>query len=305
MREKLEAWREQEAAKLKIEEEKQTTIEFQAILSFLRVDESHQIKISDKLAAEANQNPETNHWIVQQPKIRSWANSRRDAQYVVLHGSVGSGKSILATQIRTFLRSLKTLVAIHYCTYVYPESTDYNHIMLSLMIQIIRLDAELITLSYNWFLVEKKTPDRSVLEELLHLLVEALGSSTSHSKTLHIVIDGLNECDESTAFNVAKTLEKLIVTASSLGPTIIKVLLCTQMTPAVAKVVKRKHQISLSNEKGNLGKVIRGYTLKKISDMQSQRAGFRITPDDVTTLASQITQKADGRSTAIFHCSCL
>ncbi|UKZ62120.1 uncharacterized protein TrAtP1_003380 [Trichoderma atroviride] len=294
MREKLEVWRQQEAVKFKREEEEQTSVEFQAILNFLRIDETHQIKIFDNLAAEADQNPGSGHWILQQPKIRSWLEGSSDTQFVVLHGSVGSGKSILATQIGTFLRSSKYLVAIHYCTYIYPESTDYNHIMVSLMIQIMRLDPELITLSYNWFLVEKKIPNRSILDQLLRLLVETLGSSTSQPKTLHIVIDGLNECDESTATNVAKTLEKLIATASSSGSTIIKVLLCTQMTPVITKAVKKKHQVSLLNEKKNVDEAIRDYSFQRISGMQPQRSQFRITDNDVTAVASQITQKADG-----------
>lgn len=305
MREKLDAWRQQEAIKLKREEEEQTSIEFQAVLNFLRVDETHQIKIFDNLAAEADQNPGSGHWILHQPKIRSWAKCNRDTQFVVLHGSVGSGKSILATQIGTFLRSSKNLVATHYCTYVYPESTEYNHIMVSLMIQIMRLDPELITLSYNWFLVEKKTPNRSVLDQLLRLLVETLGSSTSQSKALHILIDGLNECDENTAANVAKTLEKLIATASPSGSTIIKVLLCTQMMPGITKVVKKKHQVSLSNEKKNVNEAIRDYTLQRISGMRPQRSQFRITDNDVTILASQITQKADGKFPTPFAGSCL
>ncbi|KAK1246773.1 hypothetical protein MKX08_000575 [Trichoderma sp. CBMAI-0020] len=294
MREKLETWREQEAIKFKREEEEQTSIEFQAILNFLKLDETHQIKIADNLAAEADQNPGSGHWILQQPKIRSWAKCNHDTQFVVLHGSVGSGKSILATQISTFLRSSNYLVATHYCTYVHPESTKYNNIILSLMIQIMRLDPELITLSYNWFLVDKKTPNRSVLDQLLRLLVETLGSSTSRSKTLHIVIDGLNECDKDIAANVARTLEKLITTASSSGSTIIKVLLCTQMTPTIAKAVKWKHEVSLSNEKKNVDEAIRDYSEQRISGMQPQRSQFRITDNDVTAVASQITQKADG-----------
>lgn len=297
MREKLETWRQQEAIKFMREEEEQTSIEFQAVLNFLRIDESHQIRIADNLAVEADQNPGSGHWVLQQPKIRSWAKLSRDAQFVVLHGAVGSGKSILATQIGTFLRSSKYLVASHYCTYVYPESTDYNNIILSLMIQIMRLDPELITLSYNWFLVDKKTPTRSVLDQHLRVLVEALGSSTS--KTLHIVIDGLNECDENTAASVARTLEKLIATASSSGSTIIKVLLCTQMTPAITKVVKRKHQVSLSDEKERVSEAIRDYTLRRISVIQPQRAQFRITNDDVAAIASRITQKADGKFSAL------
>lgn len=294
MREKLEAWRHQEAIKLKGEEEEQTSIEFQAVVNFLRVDETHQIKIFDNFAAEADQNPGSGHWILKQPKIRSWAKCSRDTQSLVLHGSVGSGKSILATQIGTFLRSSKYLLVTHYCTYVYPESTDYNHIILSLMIQIMRLDPELITLSYNWFLVEKKKPNRPVLDQLLRLLVETLGSSASESKTLHIVIDGLNECDDNTIANVVKMLEKLIATASSVS-TIIKVLVCTQMSLAVAKAAKKKHQISLSDEKDNINEAIRGYALQIISGMQPQRSQFRITDNDVMALASHITQKADGK----------
>ncbi|KAL7897605.1 hypothetical protein HDV64DRAFT_285923 [Trichoderma sp. TUCIM 5745] len=294
MREKLEAWRQQEAIKIKRKEEEQTSFEFQAVLNFLRIDETHQAKIFDKLTAEANQNPGSGHWILQQPKIRSWAKPSCEAQFVVLHGSVGVGKSILATQIGTFLRSSNNLLATHYCTYVYPESTEYNHIMVSLMIQIMRLDPELITFSYNWFLVEKKSPNRPVFDDLLRLLVETLGTSTSQSKALYIIIDGLNECDANTAANVAKTLGKLIAAPSSSESAIIKVLLCTQMTPAIDKAVKRRHQISLSNEKVNLNRAIQDYTFRRISEMQPQRSQFRITDNDVTTLASQITQKADG-----------
>lgn len=302
---RLEAWRQQEAIKLKKEEEEQTSIEFQAVLNFLRIDETQQIRICDNLAAEADQNPGSGHWILQQPKIRSWAKPSCEAQFVVLHGSVGVGKSILATQIGTFLRSSKNLLATHYCTYVYPESTEYNHIMVSLMIQIMRLDPELITLSYNWFLVEKKIPNRSVLDQLLRLLVETLGTSTSQSETLHIVIDGLNECNENTAANVAKTLEKLIATTSSSESATIKVLLCTQMTPAINKAVKKRHQVSLSDEKNNLNEAIRKYTLKRISEMRPQRSQFRITDDDVTALASQISQKADGKYAVLFSKLCL
>ncbi|KAL6906930.1 hypothetical protein GGI43DRAFT_396167 [Trichoderma evansii] len=294
MRDKLEAWREQEAIKFKKEEEERTGTEFQAILQALKVDQTRQIKMSDNLAAETDQNPGSGAWILQQPKIRSWARDSPDTQFLVLHGSVGSGKSILATQIGTFLCSSKDLVVRHYCTYVYPESTEYSHIMLSLMIQIMHLDPELITLSYNWFLVERKTPNRPVLEQLLRLLVETFGASPSQAKALHIIIDGLNECDENTAANVVKTLEKTIVAASYSGSTIIKVLLCTQMTPTIAKVVKKKHQVSLSNEKNQVNEAIRGYALQRISIMRPQRAQFRITDDDVAALASQITEKADG-----------
>jgi hypothetical protein len=300
MRDKLEAWRQQEAIKLKREEAEQTSVEFQAVLNFLKIDEMHQAKIFDKLAAEADQNPGSGHWILQQPKIRSWAKLSCEAQFVVLHGSVGVGKSILATQIGSFLRSPNNQVVMHYFTYIYPESTEYNHIMVSLIIQIMRLDPELITLSYNWFLVEKKIPNRSVLEKLLNLLVETLGTSTSQPKALHIVIDGLNECDENTAANVAKTLEKLIAATSSSQSAIIKVLVCTQMTPAIDKAVKKRHQVSLSNEKDNLNGAIRNYTVKRISEMQPQRSQFRITDDDVITLASHITQKADGKCGVLF-----
>lgn len=150
MREKLEDWRQQEIIKFKKEEEEQTSTEFHAILNVLRVDETHQIKVFDSLVAEADQNPGSCSWILQQPKIQSWARCEQDTRFVVLHGFVGSGKSVLATQIGTFLRSSKhSLVASHFCTYLYPESTDYSCILRSLMIQIVRLDPELITLSYN------------------------------------------------------------------------------------------------------------------------------------------------------------
>ncbi|EHK26299.1 uncharacterized protein TRIVIDRAFT_123103, partial [Trichoderma virens Gv29-8] len=295
MREKLQDWRQQEINKLKQEEEDRASNEFHAILSVLKVDETHQIKVFDNLVAEANQNPGSCSWILQQPKIQSWARCDRATQFAVMHGCVGSGKSVLATQIQNFLRSSDhSMVASHFCTYLYPESTNYNFIIRSLMIQIMRSDPDLITLSYDWLVLKRKTPNNAILEQLLRLLVEALGAMPSQQKALHVVIDGLDECDGGTVADIVRTLDKLIATASSSGTTVLKVLLCTQMTPAVAKVVKKKHQISLSNERNHLNKAIQDYTLRRINTIRPSLSQLRITDDDVAALASRITQKADG-----------
>ncbi|UKZ73066.1 hypothetical protein TrVFT333_000706 [Trichoderma virens FT-333] len=271
MREKLQDWRQQEINKLKQEEEDRASNEFHAILSVLKVDETHQIKVFDNLVAEANKNPGSCSWILQQPKIQSWARCDRATQFAVMHGCVGSGKSVLATQIQTFLRSSDhSLVASHFCTYLYPESTNYNFIIRSLMIQIMRSDPDLITLSRSF------------------------GATPSQQKALHIVIDGLDECDGGTVADIVRTLDKLVATASSSGTTVLKVLLCTQMTPSVAKVVKKKHQISLSNERDHMNKAIQDYTLQRINTIRPSLSQLRITDDDVAALASRITQKADG-----------
>ncbi|KAL7824116.1 hypothetical protein V8C26DRAFT_15033 [Trichoderma gracile] len=295
MREKLDDWRQQEMTRFTKEEEERTSTEFHAVLSVLRVDETHQINIFDNLVAEANQHPGSCGWILQQPKIQAWAKSGRDTQFVVLHGCVGSGKSILAAQIATFLRSSEhSWVAAHFCTYVYPESIDYGCIMRSLMVQIIRQDPELITLAYDWLVLKKKPSNGAVVEQLLRLLVEALGNSPSQHKTLHIVFDGLDECDDSTVSRVVKFLDKLVATASSSGATILKVLICAQMTPAVAKAVKRKRHISLSDERVHLNKAIQDYTLQRINAIRPTLSQLRITDEDMASLASQITGKADG-----------
>ncbi|TFB04069.1 hypothetical protein CCMA1212_003705 [Trichoderma ghanense] len=295
MREKLEDWRQQETAKLENLEEERTSTEFQAILSVLRVDGTHQIKIFDNIAAEPKQHPDSCSWILKQPKIRAWAKPNRDTQFVVLHGFVGSGKSVLATHISTSVRSSEhSSIAAHFCTYLYPESTDYNFILRSLMVQIIKSDPDLIALSYDWLVLKRKTPSCAATEQLLRLLVEALGSSPSQQKTLHIVIDGLDECDDSTVTSVVKILDRLSATASSSGTAILKVLICTQMTPAVAKVVKKKHHVSLTDEKAHLNKAIQDYTLQKINAIRPSLSQLRITDGDITELASQITRKADG-----------
>ncbi|KAH0498290.1 hypothetical protein TgHK011_005547 [Trichoderma gracile] len=295
MREKLDDWRQQEMTRFTKEEEERTSTEFHAVLSALRVDETHQINIFDNLVAEANQHPGSCGWILQQPKIQAWAKSGRDTQFVVLHGCVGSGKSVLAAQIATFLRSSEhSWVAAHFCTYLYPESTDYNSIMRSLMVQMIRQDPELIALAYDWLVLKKKAPNCAVIEQLLRLLVEALGTTPSQQKTLHIVFDGLDECDDSTVSRVVKFLDKLVATASSSGATILKVLICAQMTPAVAKVVKKKRQISLSDERVHLNKAIQDYTLRRINAIRPILSQLRVTDEDIASLASQITGKADG-----------
>ncbi|KAL7903755.1 hypothetical protein GGI35DRAFT_472889 [Trichoderma velutinum] len=271
----------QEIAKLEKEEEERTSTEFRAVLSVLKVDETPQINVSGNLTSEANQNPGSCSWILQQSKINSWTKCERDTEFVVLHGFVGSGKSVLAAQIATFLRALEhSLVAAHFCTYIYPNSTDYSCIIMSLMIQIIRSDPELITLSYDWLVLKKKAPTNAVVKQLLRLLSEVMSALPGKQKTIHIIIDGLDECDDNTIASDVKTLDQFVASASSSAATLLK-----EETPGT---------VSLSSEKDHLSKAIQDYTLQRINAIRSSLSQLGITDDDLTALASQITQKADG-----------
>ena len=81
MRENVEVWRQETLDKLAKDEEEQTAAQYLAIVSWLKMDESHQLKIFDSIASEASSNPGTCDWILKQSKISCWMRCSQEATF--------------------------------------------------------------------------------------------------------------------------------------------------------------------------------------------------------------------------------
>ncbi|KAF4984798.1 hypothetical protein FZEAL_89 [Fusarium zealandicum] len=292
MRDKLDAWRKEALEKLEKEDQERTVAQFHAVVGWLKMDESVQLKIVEAIASEAEKSPGTCSWILRQPEIQSWMRDNRDNAFIVLRGRPGSGKSVLASQVINFLRSSdRSLVISHFCTYSYEESLDYEKILRSVLIQLIRLNADLVAHVYEVLILKKKLPSSQVLEGLLRVIFEA-GSEQHY--VIHLILDGIDECPKATQTKVVKMLERAVSASSSSDSTVCKVLLLGRDSVAATGKGKAKKTVSLSDEKSNLTEAIECYAAQRLGSLLPRFSEMKIDNEDIKILGRRIATKADG-----------
>lgn len=304
MRENVEVWRQETLDKLAKDEEEQTVAQYLAIVSWLKMDESDQLKIFDSIASEASSNPGTCDWILKQSKISCWMRCSQEATFLVLHGHPGTGKSVLATQIATFLKSDgQSLVISHFCSYPYAASKDYEQILKSILVQLIRPNIDIVAHVYEGLILKKKSVTSQVLEQLLRDTIGAISLRPSHTGYIHLILDGLDECDSDKQVKVINMLERLVASALSSGSTVCKVLLCSRMSQVIAKKSRHKQTVSLSDEKENMERAIRYYAAQRLGALRPQLFQTGINDADIRDMELRIAKKADGECGKVFAMS--
>ncbi|KAG4256678.1 hypothetical protein FPRO03_03688 [Fusarium proliferatum] len=294
LRQEMETWRQDQVERMAKEETEEVARQYLAITSYLKVDDSISAKVFDAIASEAVDSVGTSSWILGQSEIQAWLRCHPSSTFILLHGRPGSGKSVLATQIVQFLQaSQQSLVMSHFCTYAYEESMDYDKLLKSLLLQLIRSDKDLIDYVYDMLLRKSKVPSSKVVEALILDSVRASSLDPSRTRYIHIVIDGLDECDQATQSKVTKLMKRMVSAAFSSGSTICKVMLSSRTSPAITKTAKQSQIICLSNENKHLEKAIEAYASYRLSLLEMELSQLQVTPDDISDLSRRIAKRAE------------
>jgi Cdc6-like AAA superfamily ATPase len=292
MRRDLRAWREENINGVKHDEEEQAAKQYRSIMSWLKINESEQLKIFESIAEEGSKHPGTCGWILKSQKIKSWLRPKPDTPFIWLQGSPGSGKSVLTTQIVNFIQAAKASVICHMCTDSYATSTKYEHIIRSLLLQLLRRNGELVAYVYQECIIGNKAPAISTLELLLQALFIALSDEPRNTECLWIVLDGLDECESGKQARVISLMDQ--ITSNTNGGTVCKVLISSRPSPVLLKRLRRKQIVSLSDEGDNIEHAIQRYASQRLRSLHERLRQLELGPVDIEEIESIVAKKADG-----------
>ncbi|KAK3324555.1 hypothetical protein B0T19DRAFT_232555 [Cercophora scortea] len=295
IRNEITSWRTESMKKIAKDDVEHTNIQYQSILAWLRMSNSvaEQSLIADSIADEITRFPGTCSWVLKNKKILTWLQDQADGSYLWVKGKPGSGKSVIATQLATFLRQRKASTTIrHLCSYLYRDSLKYDRIIASLICQLLHDNQDAVAYIYGEYILGKKMASNTVLEQVLIALLNTLSIDPSRPMYVRIILDGLDECDEDTQQKLLTTVNRIISTNSSL--VVAKVLVSCRDTARLSRSLSKKSTMSLYDETQSLDSAITAYTNQKLLSMKPKFDELGLAGSDVSDIEAKIVQKADG-----------
>jgi len=297
MRAALKLQRQEQLAAMEKEESDKALQQYREVVAWLKVDLSEQSLILDCITEESQRFPGGCDWILKIDAMKSWLQSTASAPFVWLQGKPGSGKSVLAAQILGFLHAAnQSLVVSHFCTYSYASSTRYECILRSLLLQLIQGNTDLIAYLYKLKDTEfaKRAVTPQALERLIGMLAPTLSKDPGKTKYVHLVVDGLDECEEGKRDRLLALLERLGANSGSPTPVICKLLLLSRHSDALARRLRKKPTVSLTEQNRHVDKAIQSYASRSLETLRQRLDQMEVSDEDLDHMAKTLAEKADG-----------
>ncbi|KAM0199769.1 hypothetical protein ACHAPI_002860 [Fusarium lateritium] len=220
-------------------------------------------------------------WVTNSPKLRGWLRGH-GKQVLWLHGKPGSGKSVLASKLISFLSAdTARKIAFFFCDFNTPVHAASTGVFRALTAQILRLSPETAPFVYEEYIAHGKKPTNDTLTKLLPRLI-------SNISDLRLVVDGLDEIPTSEHRKLITDLLRVIKDAPGC-----KLLLISQDVPSISVQLSKHPRLSMAEEGANTEKdlavVVNGF----LRDLDSQHDGA-LGETVLRGLQSDILQKAEG-----------
>lgn len=292
-------WREENEQRLTQQEKEQAVKQYHYIASWLKADDSEQLTIQG-LAFSDGQYTQSCIWVESNQKLATWL--RQDVQSCLcwLQGIPGSGKTVLLTQILESIKSDTRTVVSHFLDKSYPSSTNYDQILRSILLQLLRKDQDLTAYVYNSYVMTKKQATTSTLEKL----VKTIFTSTSHepraTSFIWVVLDGFEACELNKQASLISLINQLASKNHLSGGTVCKFLIASRSSPTLSKRLGKHQVISLSEEKQSLDNSIRAFATHKLDSLGDKFAQLYLDREEIGHIQEVIAKKADGEKTTIF-----
>ncbi|KAK2028567.1 hypothetical protein LX32DRAFT_394337 [Colletotrichum zoysiae] len=287
-------WKEKSIESLSIQEKEQSGKQYQAIVAWLKYDDSDQLAIFDSISTEVNNFPGTCSWFIQHPKVQSWLQRRADAPLLWLQGIPGSGKSSICAQVVNFMMAGKMPVIHYFCSYSYASSIMYEQILKSLLLQLACRSSDVIAHIYSEYVLGKNSPKIPVLEQLLRKLLQVISHEPGRTEYMWIVLDGLSECQPGKQTRIASLVRHITSRLSSSGSTVCKALISCQGSTSLSNYLKKEHTIFLADEKIRLENAIWQYASHRLVSLTHRFAQLGLSRKEIEDIELGVAQKSDG-----------
>lgn len=301
MRQELYAWREESRERLSLQDKEQSAKEFQAIRSWLQVNEADQLIIFESVSGQGNQYPRTCVWILNNSKVEAWLQRSSQTRLLWLSGIAGSGKSVISTHLIESMKSSPSITVLyHLRTHASMASCTYEQILKSLLEQLLRQDGDLTAHVYHEYVLKKRQPAVLALEQLLQTLLTSSSADPSQPTDIRIVLDGVDELRDhspNSQSRLFKFMKQLIFPQRIASNTACKVLISSRPSTTAAHELRKNCTISLTEEKKCLEMAIQKYALQRLRTLHRRFQQLGIDSCEIEDISQQISQKADGMLT--------
>ncbi|KAM5375793.1 hypothetical protein ACJZ2D_005849 [Fusarium nematophilum] len=254
-----------------------------AVLNWLEASDTDQEMKFEWLTSRCYEG--TLDWTLQSPKLRAWLQRGRGKQVLWLHGKPGSGKSILAARLISFLRTDPSRrVCYFFCDFNTPTLAASGHIFKVIAAQLLRMSPDFAPYLYEECIARAQRASSGVLQKLLPPLMAQIDD-------VRLVVDGINEISASEHRKLISDLLRLTKTVRAC-----KLLLISQDIPTISVQLAKQARLSMADEKENVQKDLAAIVKGSLEDLNSHHSGA-LGETVLEDLQSRILQKAEGRET--------
>lgn len=303
---KLLAQQEENLQKIKAEEEEESTRQYVDITSLLQIDGRDQLAIFESLS-ECIKFAGTCAWALEQASIASWLRVDGHVQSLWLHGSAGTGKSVLSAHLIAFMRSSgSSRIIHHFCSDQYGESKEYDQILRSIIRQLLQISDEAMAHVHNTLLKSRKAPSPLELGRLVEdiLTIASGGPPGSNTGPVWVVVDGVEECEPDKLHRLVGLLTgrpkgrgRAGLPSSKNAPC--KVLFTSRRGPSFGRGLRGMSVVSLGEEniKGKVQAAIGCYISDRLHSPREYRRLQQLGMEthELEEIRDEIMLKADGR----------
>jgi hypothetical protein len=173
---------------------------------------------------------------------------------------------------------------------------QYDWILRSLILQLIRKDAQLAAYVYECYVLKKRALTMQLLETLLKFLLSNVSHEPQKISYVWVVMDGINECELATQNKLLSLVSLMTLRAPSSSDVFCKTLVFCRGSSSASAKLRRSQTLSLSEEKEHLSEAIRCYAAQRLELMHDKFDQIGLTERDIEEIKEAIVQKGDGNA---------
>lgn len=214
---------------------------------------------------------ETCEWFLRNDVIASWIHEGTSRPVVWLNGIPGSGwlsyplhatgiadslgKSVLCYSLVEYLQARHTTAfASYFCNYCPVGSDTLTLILRTIAAQLIKLNPDLLAYVYQNYVEKALSPNKKIIKNILSEVLASLQSC-------RILIDGIDECEESQQREILSSILSLQTDAGSSC----KLLIASRDEIQINRILRQSKSISL---KGKTDNAIDMFIRRGVSDLR-------------------------------------